>query len=84
MAEFDAGVVGGEVPPDLALIGIGLPLQGSEFGAQGLEALDAPVQTLTGQHRELDLGDVEPRAVFGSVVSSRCASANASAGSKAS
>lgn len=68
MAEFDAGVVGAEVPLDLALIGVGLSLPGGEFGAQGLEVLDAPVQTLADQHRELDLGDVEPRAVFGGVV----------------
>jgi hypothetical protein len=43
-------------------------LPGGEFGAQCLEVLDAPVQALPGQHRELDLGDVEPRAVFGGVV----------------
>ena len=68
MAEFDTGVVGGEVPLDLTLIGIGLPLPGGEFGAQGLEVLDAPVQALAGQHREFDFGNVEPRAVFGGVV----------------
>ena len=60
MAEFDAGVVGGEVPLDLALIGIGLSLPGGEFGVEGLEVLDAPVQALAGQHGELDLGDIEP------------------------
>ncbi len=58
MAEFDAGVVGGEVPLDLALIGVGLSLPGGEFGAQGLEVLDATVQALAGQHREFDLGNV--------------------------
>lgn len=68
MAEFDAGIVGGEVPLDLALVGIGLLLPGSEFGIERLEVFDAPVQTLTGQHGEPDLGDVEPRAVFGGVV----------------
>lgn len=46
VAEFDGGVVGGEVPLDLALIGIGLPLPGSEFGVEGPEVLDAPVQAL--------------------------------------
>ncbi|UOT08426.1 MULTISPECIES: hypothetical protein [Rhodococcus] len=68
MAEFDAGVVGGEVPLDLALIGVGLSLPGGEFGVEDSEVLDVPVQVLAGQRGELDLGDVEPRAVFGGVV----------------
>ena len=68
MAEFDAGVVGGEVPLDLALIGVGLSLPGGEFGVECLEVVDAPVQALAGQHGEFDLGDVEPRAVLGGVV----------------
>jgi hypothetical protein len=50
MAEFDAGVVGGEVQLNLTLISVGLSLPGGEFGAQALEVPDAPVQTLAGQH----------------------------------
>ena len=35
---------------------------------RGRPCLDAAVQALAGQSGELDLGDVQPRAVFGSVV----------------
>ena len=68
MAEFDAGVGGGELPVDLALVGVGGVLPGGEFGVEGVEVGDAPVEALAGQGGEFDLGDVEPGAVSGGVV----------------
>ncbi len=68
MAEFGAGVVGGEVPGDLALVGVDSALPGVEFGVQDVEGVDAAVEALAGQGGEFDLGDPEPGAVFGGVV----------------
>ena len=68
MAEFDAGVGGGELPVDLALVGVGGVLPGGEFGVEGVEVVDPAVEALPGQGGQLDLGDVEPGAVFGGVV----------------
>ena len=84
MAEFDAGVSGGELPVDLALVGVGGVLPGGEFGVEDVKVGDAAVEALAGQGGEFDLGDVEPGAVSGVWwISSRCASANAVAGSNA-
>ena len=85
MAEFDAGISSGELPVDLPLISVGGVLPGGELGVEGVEVGDAPVETLAGQGREFDLGDVEPGAVAGVWwISSRCARAKAVAGSNAS
>ena len=85
MAELDPGVGGSELPLDLALVGVGGVLPGGEFGVEGVEVGDAPVEALAGQDGQLDLGDVEPGAVSGVWwISSRCASASAVAGSNAS
>jgi hypothetical protein len=65
VAEFDAGVGGGELPLDLALVGVGGVLPGGEFGVEGVEVGDAAIEALAGQGGELDLGDVEPGAVSG-------------------
>lgn len=68
MAEFDACVVGGEVPVDLALVGVGGVLPGGELDVEDLKVSDAALEALAGQRGELDLGDVQPGAVFGGVV----------------
>lgn len=68
MAQFDSCVVGGEVPVDLTLVGVGLLLPGGELGVEHAEVLDAAVQALAGERGELDLGDVEPGPMPGSVV----------------
>ena len=68
MAEFDAGVGGGELPVDLALLGVCGLLPGGEFGVEGVDVGDAPVEALSGEGGEFDLGDVEPGAVPGGVV----------------
>jgi hypothetical protein len=49
VAEFGAGVAGGEVPLDLALVGVGGCLPGGEFGVEDVEVVDAAVETLPGQ-----------------------------------
>ncbi|MBB5801087.1 hypothetical protein F4560_000855 [Saccharothrix ecbatanensis] len=68
MAESGAGVVGGELPVDSALVGVGGVLPGGEFGVEGVEVADAAVEALPRQCGEFDLGDVEPGPVFGGVV----------------
>jgi hypothetical protein len=54
VAEFGAGVVGGELPVDLALVGVGGVLPGGEFGVEDLEVVDAAVEALPGQCGEFD------------------------------
>ena len=49
MAEFRAGVGGGELPVDLALVGVGLVLPGGEFGVECVEVTDAAVEALPAQ-----------------------------------
>lgn len=68
MAEASADVTGGEVPVHVSLPGIGEALPGGELAAEDREVVDAPVQALAGQGGKLDLGDVPPRPVLGSVV----------------
>ena len=81
MAEFDTCVGGGELPSDLALVGVGGVLPGGEFGVEGVEVGDAAIEALAGQGGELDLGDVEPNPCRGVWwISSRCASTKALAG----
>lgn len=46
MAEFDACVVGGELPADVALFGVDGMLPGGEFGVEGVEVADAAVEAL--------------------------------------
>ena len=84
MAEFDAGVGGGELPVDLAVVGVGGVLPGGEFGVEGVDVGDAPVEALSGERGEFDLGDVEPGAVAGGVVDLQSLCQREVAGSKAS
>ncbi|MEC3979816.1 hypothetical protein [Amycolatopsis sp. H20-H5] len=46
MARFDACVVGGELPADLALFCVDGVLPGGEFGVEGVEVADAAVETV--------------------------------------
>src|SRR5260370_3826270 len=65
MLEFDASISGGEALVDTEGLSIALGLPSSplafEFGARA----DATIQTLPGEHREFDLGHVQPTAVLG-------------------
>jgi hypothetical protein len=85
VTEFDTYVVGGELPVDLALVGVGGMLPGGEFGVEDLEVVDATVEVLPGQCGQFDLGDVEPGPVFEGVVDLQALSQReGSPGSKAS
>ena len=66
--ELDPSGLGGELPVDrgLELIAMGLP--GGDLAAHGLDIAEAPAQALAHHHVDLDLGHVEPTAVFGRVV----------------
>jgi hypothetical protein len=50
------------------VIGVGGVLSGGELGVEGVDVGDAPVEALSGEGGEFDLGDVEPGAVAGRVV----------------
>src|SRR5262249_49097006 len=67
VAQLDSCVVGGELPVDLTLVGVGLLLPGGELGVEHGEVLDAAVQALAAARGELVLGDVEPGPVLGRV-----------------
>ncbi|WP_327556844.1 hypothetical protein [Actinophytocola sp.] len=56
--------MGGEVPLDLALVGVDGGLPGGEFGVEDVDVVDASVEALAGEGGEFDLGDVEPGPVF--------------------
>jgi hypothetical protein len=58
VAESGAGVVGGEVPVDLTLGGVGGLLPGGEFGVEYGEVVDTAVEALAGECGEFDLGGV--------------------------
>src|SRR6266576_4720600 len=68
VAELDACVVGGELPVDLALVGVDLVLPGGELTVQEFDIAKPPGEALPGQGGELDLGDVEPGSAPGRVV----------------
>ena len=68
MAQFDACVVGGELPVHLTPVGVGGVLPGWEFGVEDVEVADPAIEALPGQRGEFALGDVEPRPVFGRVM----------------
>ena len=44
--EFDAGIGGGELPVDLASLGVGGLLPGCEFDVEAVDVGDAPVEAL--------------------------------------
>ena len=56
MAELDPGIGGGELPLDLALVGVGGVLPGGEFGVEGVDVGDTAIEALAGEGGELDLG----------------------------
>lgn len=44
MVEFDAGVICGELPIDLTLVGVGGGLLGIELGVEDVKVADAPLK----------------------------------------
>jgi hypothetical protein len=49
VSEFDSGVVCGEVPVDLPLVGVGVVLPGGQLGVEGVAVSDAAVEALPGE-----------------------------------
>jgi tetratricopeptide (TPR) repeat protein len=68
MLELDAGVLGGEPPVDPATGPVARRLPGCDLPFQGRLVGQAAVQTLLGQHGQLDLGHVQPASMLGGVV----------------
>ena len=67
-AEFDAGVVGCEVPACLGVVLVAIGLPGSDLLDELWFVGDAAVETLGGEDAEFGFRQVEPAAMFGSVV----------------
>src|SRR5215207_3466552 len=61
-------ILGREPPLDLGAGGVARLLQFPDFTLERLFVADAPVQTLTAEDAQLDLGDVEPTAMLRRVV----------------
>src|SRR5215210_4313439 len=68
MLELDPRLFAGEAPVNGAFGRVAFGLPRTHFPSQTLPVGDAPIQTLAGEHRELDLGHVQPRAMLWSVV----------------
>ena len=66
--ELVTSVIGSEAPRDGAVLSIALGLQGGDALAQVLHACHPTRQTATGKNTDLDLGHIEPTAMFGRVV----------------
>jgi hypothetical protein len=66
--QLDTRVCGGKAPANagLGVIAVGLP--GCDLAFEDFAVGDAAVQALPAQGAQLDLGDVEPRAMLGRVV----------------
>src|SRR5829696_6462030 len=68
MLELDPRLLCAEAPVYGTLVGVTLGFPRTHFLGKRLLVGDAPIQTLASEHRELDLGHVQPRAVLGGVV----------------
>jgi hypothetical protein len=55
MLEFDAGILGGELPIHAGYGGVPLGFPGGDFGREGALVGDATIQALAGENRQLDL-----------------------------
>ena len=60
MLEFDASIGAGEAPLYGALGRVALFFPRTHFLGKRFMVGDAPLQTLASQHRELNLGHVQP------------------------
>ena len=81
--QFDTGVCCGKAPANAGLGVISASLPGFDLAFEDFGVGDALVEALPAQGAQLDLGDVEPRAMLGRVVDLQPVG-QASAGSKAS
>src|SRR2546425_12444023 len=67
-AKLDAGIGRGESPADFRVFDIALRFPSGRLPIQLPDVCDAAIQTLAAEHREFDLGHVQPRAMLGGVV----------------
>src|SRR4029453_10511543 len=68
MLKFDASIFGGELPVGLGVVGIAVVLPGGDFVDEDLFVGNAAIEALGRQDAEFRLGQIEPAAVFWSVV----------------
>src|SRR3954469_4186416 len=68
MLELDASIGAGEAPVYGALGRVALGFPRTHLLSKRLSVGDALIQTLASEHAQLDLGHVQPRAVFGCVM----------------
>jgi hypothetical protein len=61
-------IVDGEAPVDGPLVGIVIVLLGRHFYSEGGAIRHPPVKAVAAEHTQVDLGDVEPVAMFGLVI----------------
>src|SRR2546429_4638328 len=66
--ELVTSIVGGEAPRDGTVLSIALGLQGGDALAQVLHACHTTRQTATSKDTDLDLGHIQPTAMFGCIV----------------
>lgn len=66
--ELDSGVRCGEAPGDRAGTGVAVVCPGRGFGGEGVTVANAPVETLTGENAQLDLGHVQPATMLRRIV----------------
>src|SRR5215203_360931 len=68
MLELDPRLLCGEAPVYRTFVGVTLDFPSTHFLGKRSLVGDAPIQTLASEHRELDLGHVQPRAVLWGVM----------------
>src|SRR5215207_58873 len=66
--QLATGVIDGELPVDGGALLVASGLPGGDLGDEGVAVADAAAEALARQHRELQLGHVEPTAVDRGVV----------------
>src|SRR3974390_3347910 len=62
--QFDAGVLGRELPVGFGVMVVSMALPGRGFFLEGLFVGDAAAQALGGENGEFGLGHVEPASVL--------------------
>src|SRR5271156_3372881 len=66
--EFDAGVVGRELPIGFGVMLVSMGLPSGDLSFEGWLVGNAAIQALAGQDGEFGFGHVEPASVFGRVM----------------
>ena len=67
-AQFDARVMGRELPVDLGSTKVAIAFPGGNLVRQALPVVDPARQALPSEHTQFAFGDVQPASVFRRVV----------------